>query len=154
MRLTDYIDPKCIKVGLSSEYKEEVIEELVFLLADCISDGVDPDAVYNAVMMRESEGSTGLEKGIAIPHAKCDYVDRLRIAIGISRDGIDFDSQDGEPSKLFFLMVAPRNEAGPHVQAIARIVKITTMQGIKSKLLNANNAERVIEIINDIENGS
>jgi len=154
MRLTDYIDPKCIKVGLSSEYKEEVIEELVFLLADCISDGVDPDAVYNAVMMRESEGSTGLEKGIAIPHAKCDYVDRLRIAIGISRDGIDFDSQDGEPSKLFFLMVAPRNEAGPHVQAIARIVKITTMQGIKSKLLNANNAERVIEIINDIENGN
>ena len=153
MKLTDYIDPKCIKVDLSSQYKEEVVEELVFLLADCIDGKVDPDAVYNAVMMRESEGSTGLEKGIAIPHAKCDYVDRLRIAIGISRDGIDFDSQDGEPSKLFFLMVAPRNEAGPHVQAIARIVKITTMEGIKSKLLKANNAERVIEIINGIENG-
>ncbi|MFO7916185.1 MAG: PTS sugar transporter subunit IIA [Candidatus Krumholzibacteriales bacterium] len=154
MKLTDYINPKCIKIDLSSEYKEEVIEELVFLLADCISDGVDPDAVYNAVMMRESEGSTGLEKGIAIPHAKCDYVDRLRIAIGISREGIDFDAQDGKPSKLFFLMVAPRNEAGPHVQAIARIVKITTMEGVKSKLLNANNPERVVEIIDDIENGS
>jgi mannitol/fructose-specific phosphotransferase system IIA component (Ntr-type) len=153
MKLTDYINAKCIKVGLSSEYKEEVIEELVFLLADCISGDADPDAIYNAVMMRESEGSTGLEKGIAIPHAKCDYVDRLRIAIGISRDGIDFDAQDGNPSKLFFLMVAPRNEAGPHVQAIARIVKLMTMEGVKSKLLNANNPERVFEIIEDVENG-
>lgn len=153
MKLTDYIDPKCIKVNLESKYKEEVIEELVFLLADGISGSVDPDALYNAVMMRESEGSTGLEKGIAIPHAKCDYVDKLRIAIGISREGVDFDAQDDKPSRLFFLMVAPRNEAGPHVQAIARIVKITGIEGVKSRLLNANNSEKVIEIIDSIENG-
>ena len=89
--------------------------------ACCVSDA---DTIYQAVMDREREGSTGLEKGVAIPHAKCDAVERLSIVIGISKDGIEFEAQDGQPSNLFFLMVAPRTESGPHVQAIAKIVKM------------------------------
>jgi len=152
MKLTDYIKPENIETDLIAEDKEEVIEELVEKLAGN-TDCCDMDKVYQAVMDREKDGSTGLEKGVAIPHAKCDDIDRLRIVIGISEKGIDFDSQDGKPSHIFFLMIAPSSEAGPHVQAIARIVKMIGIEGVSEKLIKAGNAEKLLEVISDVENG-
>lgn len=153
MKLTDYIKPECINTDLIAEDKEEVIEELVETLSNCV-ECCDSDSIYQAVMERENEGSTGLEKGIAIPHAKCEEVDRLRITIGISRNGVDFDSQDGKPSNIFFMMIAPSSEAGPHVQAIAKIIKLISIEGVREKLIKAGNAEKVLEIVSDVENGS
>ncbi len=152
MKLTDYIKIECIKTDLIAEDKEEVIEELVEMLSESMT-CCGADVIYQAVMERENEGSTGLEKGIAIPHAKCDEVDRLRIVIGISREGINFDSLDGKPAYIFFLMIAPSSEAGPHVQAIARIVKMIGIEGFRENLIKAGNAEKVLEIIENIENG-
>jgi fructose-specific phosphotransferase system IIA component len=152
MKLTDYIRPESIKTDLEGEDKEEIIQELVEALAEG-THTCGADAIYDAVMSREREGSTGLEKGIAIPHAKCDEVERLQIAIGISEKGVDFDAQDGKPSHLFFLMIAPSNEAGPHVQAIARIVKMMGIAGVRERLVKAGNAEKVMNIIEDVENG-
>lgn len=152
MRLTDYISPKSIKTDLEGENKEEVIEELVESLSESM-ECCEEDQIFEAVMSREREATTGLENGIAIPHAKCDAVDRLRIAIGISEKGVDFEALDGKPSQLFFLMIAPSSEAGPHVQAIARIVKMIGIEGVREKLMKAGNAERVLEIIDDVENG-
>lgn len=153
MKLTDYINPESIKIDLDGEDKEEVIQELVEVLVEGASRSCGEDAIYDSVMKREREGSTGLEKGIAIPHAKCDEVERLEIAIGISGRGIDFDAQDGRPSHLFFLMIAPSNEAGPHVQAIARIIKMLEIPGVRERLMKAGNAEKVYQIIEDVENG-
>ena len=152
MRLTDYITTKHVKIGLEGESKEEVIEELVSLLADT-SDVSDADAIYEAVMSREREGSTGLEKGVAIPHAKSDAVKSLSIVVGISRDGINFESQDGKPAHLLFLMVAPTSESGPHVQAIAKIVKMIKFDKLRKKLVEAKKPEDVVEIVSRVENG-
>ena len=152
MKLTDHITPECIKTDLIAEDKDEVIEELVETLSNSV-ECCDADVILHAVMERENEGSTGLEKGVAIPHAKCEKVDKLRIVIGISREGIDFDSQDGKPSRIFFLMIAPPSEAGPHVQAIAKIVKMASIEGVIEKLIKAGNAEKVLEIIDNVENG-
>ncbi|MDZ7859145.1 MAG: PTS sugar transporter subunit IIA [Candidatus Krumholzibacteriota bacterium] len=152
MRLTDYIKPESIATDLIAEDKEEVIEELVEKLSEN-TDCCDMDKVYQAVMDREKNGSTGLEKGVAIPHAKCDDIDRLRIVVGISEKGIDFDSQDGKLSHIFFLMIAPSSEAGPHVQAIARIVKMISIEGVSERLIKAGNAEKLLEIISYVENG-
>ena len=152
MRLTDYITPDHVKLDLEGGRKDEVIEELVELLVE--KDGVDDaDAVLEAVMDREREGSTGLEKGVAIPHAKCEAVERMSIVIGISREGVDFDSQDGKPSYLFFLMVAPKTESGPHVQAIAKIVKMIKIDRFRELLLKAKSGEDVVGTISRVENG-
>jgi len=152
MRLTDYITPEHVKIKLESENKEEVIEELVSLLVET-SDVSDMDEIYEAVMNREREGSTGLEKGVAIPHAKSDAVKKLSIVIGISRGGVDFEAQDGKPSHLLFLMVAPTSESGPHVQAIAKIVRMIKLDKFRKKLLEAKKPEDVVEAISRVENG-
>ena len=113
----------------------------------------DADSILDAVLSREREGSTGLERGIAIPHAKCDAVERLSVAIGISREGVDFDAQDGKPSYLFFLMVAPSTESGPHVQAIAKIVKMIKVERFRERMLAAKTPEEALDVIARVENG-
>jgi fructose-specific phosphotransferase system IIA component len=152
MKLTDYITPEHVRVRLEGENKEEVIEELVSLLVET-SDVSDADVIYEAVMNREREGSTGLEKGVAIPHAKSDAVKKLSIVIGISREGVDFEAQDGKPSHLFFLMVAPTAESGPHVQAIAKIVKMIKLDKFRKKLVEAKKPDDVVDAISRVENG-
>ena len=152
MKLTDFVTPEHVKMGLEGENKEEVIEELVELLGETC-DVCDTDKIFEAVMKRERDGSTGLEKGIAIPHAKCDAVDKLSIVIGIANEGIDFESLDGKPTNLFFMMVAPVTESGPHVQAIAKIVKMIKVEGFKDMLLRAKTAANVIDVLSRVENG-
>jgi len=152
MKLTDYVTPEHVKIGLEGVTKEEVIEELAELLAETC-EACDSDKILEAILSREREGSTGLEKGIAIPHAKCDAIDKLSIVVGISKDGIEFDSQDGKPANLFFMMVAPVTESGPHVQAIAKIVKMIKVEHFKDMLLNAKNPAEIIDIMTRVENG-
>lgn len=152
MKFIEHVKSENIKLQLEGQTKEEVIEELVELLTEscCVEDA---DTILDAVMAREREGSTGLEKGVAIPHAKCDAVSRLSIVIGISKEGIDFDALDGKLSNLFFLMVAPTSESGPHVQAIAKIVKMIKIDRFRDRLLKAKSGEEVIETITMVENG-
>ncbi len=152
MKITDYLSPENIKLGIEGYSKEEIIEELVELLSETCGES-DADDILDAVLKRENEASTGIEMGVAIPHAKCDAVSKLCIVVAISRDGIDFDSQDGKPSHLFFLMVAPTTESGPHVQAIAKIVKMIKVEGFRTKLLKAKTGEEVVSIIDAVENG-
>jgi PTS system nitrogen regulatory IIA component len=152
MKLTDYIGPEHVKLDLEGHDKQEVIEELVEHMADHCGN-CDADTLLEAVLTRERDGSTGLEKGIAIPHAKCDAVDKLRIVVGISKSGVDFEAQDGQPSHLFFMMIAPTTESGPHVQAIAKIVKMIKVPGFRDKLLKADRAEQIIEAMERVENG-
>ena len=78
---------------------------------------------------------------------------KLSIVIGVSRDGVDFEAQDGKPSHLFFLMVAPTSESGPHVQAIAKIVKMIKLDKFRKKLVEAKKPEDVVEAISRVENG-
>ena len=152
MKITEYIKPEHVKLDLEGHDKQEIIEELVEHMADVCSN-CDADTLLDAVLNRERDGSTGLEKGIAIPHAKCDAVDKLRIVVGISQDGVEFEAQDGQPSRLFFMMIAPTTESGPHVQAIAKIVKMIKVPGFREKLLKADRPEQIIEAMERVENG-
>ncbi len=152
MKLADLLKPENIKLDLEGRTKSEVIEELVEHLAESC-EKCDADTLYEAVMDRESKGSTGLEMGVAIPHAKCDAVGTMSIVIGVSRKGVDFESLDGKPAQLFFLMIAPMSESGPHVQAIAKIVKMIKIDGFRQKLIKAGRNEDVIEAIRRVEEG-
>lgn len=145
MALIDLIKEEIVKIPLESHDKPEVLRELVQILVDA-GEVSDFDGVLEAVHEREDKLSTGLEDGVAIPHCKSSAVTTLKIAIGIAPQGIDFNAIDGKPSKLFFLMLASPNQAGPHVEALAEIAKLVHSKAFCRALLSAQNAHEVVEL--------
>ncbi|MEJ2704616.1 MAG: PTS sugar transporter subunit IIA [Sedimentisphaerales bacterium] len=146
MALIDMIVEKVIKTPLVSKDKPDVLRELVQILKDA-GEIDDFDTVLKAVQEREDRMSTGLEKGIAVPHAKTPAVSSLKLAIGIAPEGIDFDSMDKEPSRLFFLLLAPPGQSGPHVEALAEIAKLAHSTSFCKALINADNAQELVELM-------
>jgi len=148
MALIDQIREKVVKVPLEGRNKPDILRELVQILADA-GELTDTESAYRALLEREGRGSTGLEKGIAVPHAKTEAVDRLTIAIGITPDGVDFDAQDGNPSQLFFLLLAAPDQSGPHIEALSEIARLTRSDAFCRALVSAQRPADVIELIQD-----
>ncbi len=146
MSLIDLVVEKVVKTPLASKDKPEVLRELVQILKDAGKIN-DFESVLKAVHERENKQSTGLEQGIAVPHCKSPAVTSLKFAMGIAPHGIDFNSMDGQPSKLFFLLVAAPNQAGPHVEALAEIAKLARSKAFCNALLAAENAKEVVELM-------
>ena len=146
MNLKKALNRRAISLELKSSTKETVIEELVDLL---VSAGMikERGGVVTAVRNRESKMSTGMQYGIAIPHGKSDTVDSLVCAVGISRSGIDFDSIDGDSSKIFILTVSPINRTGPHIQFLAEISRLLNEEPVRNQLLHASSEEEVVRIL-------
>ncbi|MCL2704579.1 MAG: PTS sugar transporter subunit IIA [Spirochaetaceae bacterium] len=148
MAIIDLIATNVVRVPLKSKTKTEVIRELIDIL-DKTGKLSDAESAFKAVLSRENMGSTGLEKGIAVPHAKTDKVKNLTLAIGIAPEGVDFDSLDGETSKLFFLLLAQPSQSGPHIEALAEIARITRSQSFCRLLVNAKTPEEVVELFKE-----
>jgi len=146
MALIDMVTEKIVKIPLESKDKPDVLRELVGVLKDA-GEIDDFDIVLKAVQEREDKGSTGLEKSIAVPHAKASTVSSLKLAIGIAPEGIDFDSLDKQPSKLFFLLVAAPDQSGPHVEALGEIAKLSRSNAFCRALVNADSAAEVVELL-------
>jgi len=123
MKITDFIGIKGIKLDLEATDKEGVLKELVDLLAE-VKDIGDKKSILKALIERENLGSTGIGQGIAIPHGKTDKVDGLVAVLGISRKGVNYEALDGEPVYILFLLVAPKDTAGPHLKALAQISRL------------------------------
>jgi fructose-specific phosphotransferase system IIA component len=148
MKVTEFLSKKAIVMDIKSTKKEDVIKELV----DSLIEGGDIEKRYRnklveALMSREALGSTAIGQGVAIPHAKADCVDKLIAAFGISKKGIEFDSLDGEPAYIFFLLVAPQDSAGPHLKALARISRLLKDKYFRDGLRAAADDKAVIRII-------
>lgn len=146
MALIDMIEEKIVKTPLVSKDKPDVLRELVQILKDA-GEIDDFDSALKAVQEREDKMSTGLEKGIAVPHAKTDAVSSLKLAIGIAPQGIDFNSMDHEPSMLFFLLLASPGQSGPHVEALSEIAKLAHSTSFCKALINADNAQEVVDLM-------
>jgi fructose-specific phosphotransferase system IIA component len=148
MKIMDFLSKKAILTDIKSTKKEDVIKELVdYLIA---SDDIEKrcrNKLIDALMTRESLGSTAIGQGIAIPHAKSDCVNKLVAAFGISKKGIDFDSLDGEPAYIFFLLVAPQDSAGPHLKALARISRLLKDKYFRDSLRACTDDKGIIKII-------
>ena len=123
-----------------------MLRELVQILKNA-GEIADFEAVLKAVQEREDKQSTGLQDGIAVPHCKTEGVSTLKLAIGISPEGIDFNSLDGKPSKLFFLLVASPKLSGPHVEALAEIAKLSCSKAFCKALVSADNAQEVVQLL-------
>lgn len=150
MALYELLDASSILPQLQAETKDAAIEELVDTLesAGRIS---DRNAVLDAVLERERAMSTGLEDGVGVPHAKSGAVATLTAALGIKRDGLDFESADGKPTKIIFLLIAEENNPGPHVRALAKLARLLSDPEMRSALINAQTAEEIVGIIKQRE---
>lgn len=148
MKILDFLSKKAITVNLKATTKEETIKELVDLL---VSSGdiekKDRPKLVESLMARESLGSTAIGHNIGIPHAKSECVKHLVAALGISQKGVDFDSLDGEPVYIFFLLVAPQDTAGPHLKALARISRLTKDKYFRDSLRQAKDEKTILKII-------
>ncbi len=150
MRLTQILQPECLKVTLAGSDKESAITELVDLL-DAAGVLQDRDTVLNAVLTREKTRSTGIGSGIAIPHGKCGAVKELVMAIGIAKEPIDFQSVDSHPVKIILLLVSPADQTGPHIQALARISRVMLDDNFKTKLENAQSVKEAEQLLKEKE---
>lgn len=150
MRLSDILTEEVIKVELESEDKEESFAELIELL---VREGKisDREAALDAIEKREALGTTGIGKGVAIPHAKEGTVEHLVAALGISREGIEYEAIDDEPVHVVFLVLAELANPGPHVQCLAEIARLLQVPGFYKRLLNATTAKGALEAIKSEE---
>ena len=151
MILTQILQPNCVKVPVENKEKEAAITELVDLL-DTNGLLLDREVALDAVLTRERIRSTGTGAGIAIPHGKCEAVKELVMAIGITKEPIEFDSVDEKPVTILFLLVSPTNQTGPHIQALAGISRLMLNEEFKQKLEQVTSAEEVYRLLEEIEN--
>ncbi len=122
MKFSDFINTKAICAELKAQTKEEVIEELVQSLLDSGQIQADQrEDIVASIMKREELGSTGIGRGVAVPHTKHPSVEQLVGTVGVSVNGVDFDSLDGERVQLFFLLISPPERPGDHLRALENI---------------------------------
>ncbi|MDD5688176.1 MAG: PTS sugar transporter subunit IIA [Elusimicrobia bacterium] len=153
MKIMDFLSKDCILSELKGKTKAEVILELVNILAkNKLTKSVDK--TIEAIMKRESTGSTGIGQGVAIPHAKSDSVSKIVASLGISKTGIDFDSLDGEPVYIVFLMVTPPDSTSEHLQAIAKISCLLKNKLFRQLIMDAQTSQDIIKIIEDATNAT
>ena len=148
MKIGDILSKEVIAVNLEKTDKQGAVEELVDLLikAGKVSKK-DRGKIIQTIMEREELGSTGIGQGVAIPHGKCDYVDSLVAVLGISKKGVEFDSLDGEPVYILFLLLATTSSAGPHLKALAKVSRLLKDKFFREKLMKAKIKKEVIDII-------
>jgi PTS system nitrogen regulatory IIA component len=148
MKIMDFLDKKAMTADLKASDKEGVIREMVRLLA-AAGDIKEEEELVKSILAREALGSTGIGQGIGIPHSKSDNVKQLVAAFGISQKGVNFDSLDGEPVYIFFLLVAPEESAGPHLKALARISRMLKDKYFRDMLRKAKDEKEALRIIQE-----
>lgn len=136
----------CIKLNLNAKSKIEVIDELVDVLYNAGRLN-DKDEFRKTILNREEQSSTGLEEGIAIPHGKSSSVKIPTVAFGLSREGIDYDSLDGEPSKLFFMIAAPADATDSHIETLSQLTSLLLDDDIREQLLKVKTEQEVLDIL-------
>jgi mannitol/fructose-specific phosphotransferase system IIA component (Ntr-type) len=150
MKINEILDLKCIKIPLTGTTKEEMISELVALMAGAGLIENQPELVRSA-MEREGLMSTGIGKGVAIPHGRTKELKKMAGAFGISRTPVDFGSLDGQPVQIFFFVATPQNFIADHVKALALVSRLLNRDQVREQLVKAAGAEEVINIFSQVE---
>ena len=148
MKIMEFLNKKAISVNLKSTDKDDVIKELVDLLVKA-GEVKNKEELVRALLARESLGSTGIGQGIGIPHAKSQNVKELVAAFGLSQKGVNFESLDGEPVHIFFLLLAPEESAGPHLKALARISRMLKDKYFRELLRKSKDEKEVLRVIQE-----
>jgi len=145
MNLKKVLSTDIISMEIKATGKEAIISEIIDMLYDAKKIKAK-DTVLAEVLKRESQMSTGIQAGVAIPHGKCDDVPELVAAIALSKEGKDFKSLDGKPSQIFVMTLSPSKKSGPHVQFLAEISRLLTKADVREGILKASTKEEVLKL--------
>ncbi|TLN25722.1 PTS sugar transporter subunit IIA [bacterium] len=146
MRISDFLDEKAIICDLAASTKEAAIAEMVEAL---IASGSysDPEKALGVLMEREKFGSTGIGEGVAIPHGKLADIQNVTSVFALSKNGVEFESMDGAPVHILFLLLAPEESAHLHLKALARISRLVKSRQFRDELLRLATPEEIFEKI-------
>ena len=148
MNLTSLLRPDRINLDLKAKKKPEALRELVSL----VRQGDDADMLLQTLLKREELGSTGIGKGIAIPHGRSLLIDKLEMAVGRSSKGVEFDSIDKKPANLFFLIMAPPQDPGnQYLITLGRVAMVCQELTKKKRIFDPQTPEEFIELIRTLE---
>lgn len=146
MRITELLDKRSISLSGAPRNKSEALDQVIELMTASGKIN-DKEAYRRQVYAREEESTTGIGEGIAIPHGKCDAVSRPGLAAMVVKDGVDFDSLDGEPVTLIFLIAAPNTEDNVHLDVLSKLSVLMMDEDFSDSLRNAGSVEEFLEII-------
>lgn len=150
MKLTDILVRDACIVEMKARTKKEALRELSEAIA-ASSRGLEPKELLDLLLEREKLGTTAMGDGIAIPHARIEALDRLLASFGRSPAGVDFESVDGKPTHLFFLLVAPGKEGSAHLLALARISRLLSNEQFRARLLDLGSIEELFRSFEEEE---
>ncbi|MGR3309492.1 MAG: PTS sugar transporter subunit IIA [Candidatus Brocadiales bacterium] len=152
MKLADFVVKEAILPDIQSTKKEDVIREIVLSLINAQKvNNKDVEGIMEALIKREQLGSTGIGKGVAVPHTKHESITSLVGTVARSKKGIDFDSLDGEPAYIFFLLLSPNESAGTHLAALEQISTVIRNNDFRRFMMNAPGKAEMIEIIKEMD---
>jgi PTS system nitrogen regulatory IIA component len=146
MKITDILLPDAVVLNLASDAKEAVLAEMAGAVAGA-EPSIDADVLLKVLQDREALQSTGIGEGVAIPHGKLPGLHRLIASFARSREGVDFDSIDGLPTQLFFLLVVPEHSGGQHLKALARISRFFRDAAFRARLHEAQSLDDICRAI-------
>jgi len=146
MKLTDYLTLKNIKVGLSGSKKEEIIEELLDI-AESVSPGMNRTEAFEGLKKREKVGSTAVGKGVAIPHTGIKNCSRILPVIALSEEELNYESLDGKPVRLFFMIIYPENEIKLQLKFLARVSRLLRHDSLRESLMKCSSPAEIMDIL-------
>jgi nitrogen PTS system EIIA component len=147
MKILDVLSLDAVNIDLKAKDKKGVLDELAAPMAKL--SGASHEDLVRVLIERERLGSTGIGGGIGIPHGKLETIHTLLLGFGLSRRGVDFESMDGRPTHLFFLLLTPESSAGLHLKLLARISRLLKNDDFKIQLMRAATAEDVLTVIRE-----
>lgn len=155
MRMSDFVVKEAIVNDLTANTKESVIREIVESLRKAgYFKSAEPEDIVRAILKRELLGSTGIGRGVAIPHTKHPSVDRLIGTVAVSRNGVSFESLDGEPVHVFVMLISPQDRPGDHLRALEKVSRSLRDDSFVRALREAPANDKIWELLEDQEHHS
>lgn len=153
MKFADFVSSKAIRPNLASSNKDEVIREMTSALVEAKEIAEDEmESIIKAIAKREELGSTGIGRGVAVPHTKHPSVDHLVGTVGVSVEGVDFKSLDGEKVQLFFLLISPPDRPGDHLRALENISRQLRDDMFCRFLKQSKTSEDIWQLLEEADN--
>jgi len=150
LRIRDILDPRRVQLHVTGAGKREILASLVAPIA-VTHPSIDPGALVDTLLEREQTSSTAIADGIAIPHGRHSVGDKVVCAFGRNRDGVDFDSIDGTPTRIFFVLVSPESRPTLHLRWLAHLAVLLRNSEFRETLLSADSPEAVLAAIEHAE---
>lgn len=146
MRITEFLQLEAVVPTLTARNKADVLQELAAALSR-IAPNVPSSRLHDVLSEREKIGSTGMEKGVAIPHGRLPELASLVACFAVSKEGVEFDARDGKPAHFFFALVAPENSAGVHLKALSKVSRLFRSDSLRDAILAAPTADAIYALI-------